>query len=334
MKLEREKMATLPDLSIKKADVIVEKIYEAYEAKAHSGGNERMGASDLGGPCDRALWYSFRWASARSFEGRMLRLFGSGFAQESRLIEDLRNIGCTIQDVNPETGKQWKATINRVVVKPDGILSGLPGSEKTSYILECKSSNEKNFKALLKDGLQKAKPDHWLQTQLEMRAFGLDRACYISVNKNDDSLYAERIEYNKQIAEAALARAERIGAMENPPERPYKDETFFICRFCPHSEICWNDKPAQPNCRTCLNSTSNPDGSWECAKWETTLSYLEQQEGCSSHMYIPSLMPHSKAVDASEEEGWVEYDSGGEIWKNGKDHITSKEIFESDNHES
>jgi len=322
-------MGQLPDLSIKKADVIVEKIYEAYEARERKGQNERMGASDLGGECDRALWYSYRWASTRSFEGRMLRLFGSGFAQESRLIEDLRSIGCTVHDVNPETGKQWKATIGRTVVKPDGILFGLPGSEKTKYILECKSSNEKNYKALVKDGLQKAKPDHWLQTQLEMHAFGLDRAIYLNVNKNDDSLYAERIEYNKQFAEASLARAERIGAMENPPERISKDRSFFLCRFCSHFDVCWNDKPAQPNCRTCLNSTSNPDGTWNCVKWNAQLDYIEQQTGCLSHMYNPSLVPNSIAVDASEEEGWVEYNSDGTIWRNGKDYVTSKEVYES-----
>ena len=37
-----------------------------------------MGCSQLGHPCDRWLWLSFRWAVQSQFPGRILRLFRGG----------------------------------------------------------------------------------------------------------------------------------------------------------------------------------------------------------------------------------------------------------------
>ena len=50
--------------------------------KAHEENIERprphMGASMLGGVCERKMWLSFRWAVQPKFPGRILRLFLRG----------------------------------------------------------------------------------------------------------------------------------------------------------------------------------------------------------------------------------------------------------------
>lgn len=57
-----------------------------------------LGASIIGKKCSRHLWYSFRWAAPSAFEGRMLRLFATGFKYEKRFIDLLEMCGATVNE--------------------------------------------------------------------------------------------------------------------------------------------------------------------------------------------------------------------------------------------
>ena len=85
-------------------------IYAAYVAEANDGFRDHLGASIIGKECTRALWYDFRWVTRRTVSGRMLRLFDTGWREEDRLVRDLRRIGATVLDTDPETGRQWQVT--------------------------------------------------------------------------------------------------------------------------------------------------------------------------------------------------------------------------------
>ena len=52
----------------------VDAIYSAYETDQGDGFREHLGASLIGKPCERALWYDFRWVTVSRHEGRILRL--------------------------------------------------------------------------------------------------------------------------------------------------------------------------------------------------------------------------------------------------------------------
>ena len=69
-----------------------------------------MGASLIGHNCDRYIWLTWRWALKPEFKGRILRLFDTGKREESRLIEELRGIGATVWDVDPDSGDQWRVS--------------------------------------------------------------------------------------------------------------------------------------------------------------------------------------------------------------------------------
>ena len=56
-----------------------EAIYRAYEERSQKEKPRGyLGASSIGDPCHRRLWYGFRFATPESFEGRILRLFPNG----------------------------------------------------------------------------------------------------------------------------------------------------------------------------------------------------------------------------------------------------------------
>ena len=59
----------------------VEAIYAWHEREAEERESIGLGLSAVGNPCDRALWYTFRWASPRkAFDGRKVqpRIMGVG----------------------------------------------------------------------------------------------------------------------------------------------------------------------------------------------------------------------------------------------------------------
>src|SRR4051794_25208226 len=113
----------------------VDSIYKAYEAAAEDGMRPHLGASLIGDDCERKLFFTFRWATVERHDGRLLRLFQTGHLAEHRFVADLRSIGCTVQDVNPETGKQWSVSAvgGHFGGSMDGVVLGLPEAPKTLH---------------------------------------------------------------------------------------------------------------------------------------------------------------------------------------------------------
>jgi hypothetical protein len=293
----------------------VDAIYRAYEARPEY---ERayLGASVIGAECVRQLFYAFRWAHApERLDGRKLRLFQTGHREEARLIDDLRAAGMMVMERDPATGEQWAiASIGgHFRGHLDGLVSGVLEAPVVEHVLECKTHGDKSFKALLKDGVAKSKPAHYAQMQIYMHHMKLDRAFYIAVNKNDDALYTERVEYDKPAAEQLMKRAERIIRADHAPPKLHEDptsKTAFACIWCAARAVCHEGEFARRNCRTCISSTPVVDesdgGVWRCEHWGKELSYEEQQAGCSAHRLLPSLVP-GEQIDASEDERTITY---------------------------
>jgi hypothetical protein len=276
----------------------VEAIYKSYENNEKKTERSYLGASTFGTECERAHWYSFRLAHPpEQLEGRKLRLFQTGHREEERIIADLRAAGFEVSSQQ----MKFSALGGHMRGHLDGVISGLPEAPRAGHVLEIKTHNEKSFKALLKDGVTKSKPGHYYQMQLYMHHVGLNRALYVAVNKNDDSLYAERIEYDQATAERLMKRAERTIGEHTAPSRM---ETF-ACAWCPAKAICLEGEFARRNCRTCVSSTP-VEGGWHCEHFNKMLTFEEQLAGCGAHLYLPSLVP-GEQIDADEEKRTITY---------------------------
>lgn len=304
----------------------VEAIYAMYEAQAEDPFRDHLGASVIGTECERALWYGFRFSTKPNFPGKTLRLFQTGFREETRIIDDLRSIGITVHDRHPDTGKQIRyfSFGEHFAGSLDGIAQGFPEAPVAWHVLELKTSNDKNFKAMQAKGVKVAKPLHWAQIQTYLFWSGLDRAMYIVVNKNSDDLYQERVYFDKEAAEALEAKAYRI-IFANEPSLPISDsDKAMTCRFCQHQDLCRGRCLPEVNCRTCAFSDVIEDGKWKCVRDGKELLPLSQRNGCPRHCFIPALLPFGSPVDASNEEGTIAYSNG---IVNGKGATASKDLW-------
>lgn len=295
----------------------VEAIYAAREVAQDAGYRDHLGYSMIGNECSRAIWYSFRWATRARHTGRLLRLFETGHLAEERLVGDLRRIGVTVLDLDPETGRQWR------VVGPtshdggsmDAVAIGVPEAPKTWHVCEFKTHSLKSFNALKAKGVEQSKPLHYAQMQSYMHVAGLERALYLAVCKDNDELYSERIHYDAALGPKLLAKAQRIVNAARPPARIAEKPDAFACKWCDHRAVCWEGARPERHCRSCLHSTPVEGGTWHCAARDEKRDSKAQRAGCSAHLFLPDFIA-GEQVDAGED--WVLYVlPDGTEWKDG-----------------
>lgn len=288
----------------------VRKIYEHYKAQRKSAHRPHLGGSQIGNECSRALWYQFRHMASPSFDGRVLRLFETGDREEARIVANLRAVGVTVWDRDPDTGKQiaYSAHGGHFSLSLDGVGEGFEESSNP-HTLEFKTMSEKNFRDCERKGVEKSKPIYWAQCQIGMHLSGLDRCAFIAVNKNTDEIYMERIKADPAEGLRLVAKAGQIIFAEAPPAKMNDDPSFFMCRFCDYRSICHKQKLPEVNCRTCANVTPKKDGTWSCR-------IKDEVATCQDHLFNPYAMPW-QIGDAGDD--WIEYTTDdGEVIRNHK----------------
>lgn len=264
---------------------------------AYREGNEpfrpHMGASLIGNPCARAVWYSFRWATRKSFDGRMIRLFNRGHLEEGRFIAMLLGIGVKVfqQDAN---GKQFRITgaFGHYGGSGDGIGFEIPDlTADMPAVLEFKTSSDKIFVSMTLDGVRKTKWEHYVQMQQYMLRMNYSVALYMMVNKNNDEIHCEIVPFDREVAEQFFDRGERLVFFPQPPIRISERPTGYECRYCDHKPLCHGNTAPDRNCRTCKYSepTTAGGGQWICHKHNIAIALETQYNGCSEYREHESI---------------------------------------------
>lgn len=249
---------------------------------------KHLGASLVGGPCARSLWYSFRWFTRKKFTGRLLRLFNRGHLEEGRFIAMLLMIGCRVVQQDAQ-GKQFTISdaAGHFGGSGDGVVFGCPDLGKdVAALLECKTHGEKSFKELVEKGVKEAKHEHFVQMQTYMRKMQLMYGLYFAVNKNTDEIHLEIVELAPEFADQYIERGVKIVWMRQAPQKLQRASPgYFQCRFCDHMPVCLQGVAPDRNCRTCQYSEPLADGSkmWGCNLRGVKLDEDAQYAACDQY---------------------------------------------------
>ena len=302
-------------------------LIDKYHEEQYEQPRPYMGVSSIGHDCERWMWLQFRWAVRQEFPGRIKRLFRRGHHEEETIVADLRAIGlqvseCLDDQLNLDFGCH-------VAGHPDGTVTGLPEAPKTTHLAEFKTHNDKSFNDVVAKGVMNSKLMHYVQMQCYMLKRNLDRGLYYAVNKNDDSIYTERVYLDKEMARYYIERGQRIALEERIPAPLSDNPTWYQCKFCAAYEFCHQThKITEVNCRTCAHATPQPNSTWYCSRWEDTIPTDAQYVGCPSHVLHPDVVPWT--LDMSTSLGGQfsgVYIIDGRPVVNGEDGYSSREVL-------
>lgn len=284
------------------AKQIKDAINEYCRVTYDDGHRNHLGASLIGDPCARRLWYIFRWvkrpdfinAKGENHAGRMQRLFKRGHLEEARWIEWLRGIGFTIWDLD-ENGEQVRITGASghfggsldSVGKAPGWLKLL--AEVGPVLVEYKTYSRKQFDKLLKDGVKKTKPLHFAQMSKYGAHYGFRYALYCPICKDDDDIAPEIVELDWSLSTDLDRKAEEIILSQTPPPRYSELPSHLECKFCDFLTVCHNGAAYEKNCRSCQFARPIKDGQWWC----------EQHGDIIPKDFIPKGCPAWKPVGRS-----------------------------------
>lgn len=277
--------------------------------KALADGQERrhrayLGMSAIGGACERALWYNFRWAAKPAFDAATLKRFADGHASEAVAVARLKATpGLEVHDLD-DSGEQFgfKDIGGHFSGHMDGVVLGLIQAPKTWHVLEIKASekwtdlDKAKKKVGEKSALAEWNATYYAQAVLYMDYAGLDRHYLVCVSPGARRWTAVRTDADPVFAQILRDKAERIIFADEAPKRIGGPDSF-ACRFCDFAETCHAGKQADRACRTCLHVTPTREGEWRCEKFGHSLSKTDQEAGCAEHRYLPDLVP-GEQIDA------------------------------------
>lgn len=237
-----------------------------------------LGASVIGRPCNREIWYGFRWAVRPKWEARMIRLFDRGHREEARFEKWLSDISEKFYATDPRTGQQIRisdfngyfgGSLDGVVVNPGGV--------EGTFLTEFKTHSKKSFDKLMLNGVKKAKPEHYTQMQVYLHYKDkLDGALYIAICKDDDSLYVEFVARDPEHAKEKLQNAANIIMADEPPAAHSSASSWdFTCRYCSFSNLCYKDAAPEKSCRSCQHVELLESG-WWCNQYKKSLTTSDQ----------------------------------------------------------
>lgn len=254
------------------------------------GPRSHLGASIIAKPCDRDIWYSWRWFKHHQFGGTLQRLFQDGHWYEQRFIEMLTGIGCKITQV-AEDGEQQR--IYAVQGHFGGSTDGgakLPErygvvAQLGDFLLECKTMNTANFGKF--HDAKESKPQHWGQMCVYGVKLGLRYAIYLIVNKNNSEIYIEIVELDWEYGQNLINKGEWIIFSQVPPPKISNNPSDYRCKLCDHHAVCQLNATPDANCRTCTYSSPIDNKQWLCNRWGAVIPSKEAMiEGCQGYTQL------------------------------------------------
>lgn len=282
-----------------------------------------LGMSAIGGPCERLIWLKFRWSLPDTPSPRILRVFKAGNMLEDAMTEWLKSVPGIELHTAGQDGKQinFKLFGGHFAGSLDGVIKGIPEAPKTWHVWECKTANTKRFAELVKTGIKAWSPEYWSQVQCYMGSIGMDRALFTVINKDDSTIYTERVTYEPMVWDALQARALRILEANQPPPATWKSPDDWQAKMKVSEDargVYFGRELPAPNCRNCVHSSpvlNGDDAAWACSMRGVMLTMQQQQAGCEYHKYITGLMPFECM---GESKAGIEYKlPSGTIFANG-----------------
>ena len=230
-------------------DPTLQAMYKVIEGEQYKKKKrDYLGASLIGNPCARQIWYEYNGYERAPFNATTLMNFEDGHRTEALTAARLQSVpGISLVTMGAD-GNQlgFRDLDGKFRGHYDGIITGILQAPKKKHIWECKASSEKKWKEFKnakskygeKHTLENWNENYYAQAQLYMHYEGTDRH-YLTIayagGRDYDSC---RTEYKPAVAARYIDRAAKIIQATQAPPRISEQSDFYICRWCNFKDIC------------------------------------------------------------------------------------------------
>jgi len=242
-------MVSIPDYG----DPTLTAMLEAVEKNQKRQDRNYLGASLIGEPCSRKIWYQYNKYEQAPSSAIGLVAAESGHYAEDVTASRLRLLPFIELHTHDENGSQygWASADGKMAGHYDGLIRGIIQAPKAIHIWEHKDKDHKKFsdfqnkKAKFgdKNTLKNWDEVYYGQAQINMHHAKIDgkhidrhymTVSYAGARKYDSC----RTYYDPVYAEMLVNKGYSIIENPSPPRRVSEQKDFFLCRFCNFKEIC------------------------------------------------------------------------------------------------
>jgi hypothetical protein len=230
------------DISASPVSVAINGAIERAAAQAAELPRQYLGASIVGNECLRKVQYD--WWCKPEHSARIKEIFNRGHYFEERSRQSLIRVGFKFA---PPEVLAFTALNGSLRGHADGIIIAGP-NDLPAYLIypllwEAKALNAKNWRAIERDGLEKAFPQYAAQIVLYQKYFDIKNpALFTALNADTCEWLHLLVPFNGERAQAWSDRAvtviEATRAGELLP-RVTDDYSHFRCKMCGHRKRCW-----------------------------------------------------------------------------------------------
>ncbi len=204
-----------------------------------------IGASAIGHPCSRKIWYEFNGYDGEPISEKLRFTFDIGKAIETIITDYLKFHPCISFSQPHEcvTIDKFKGSSDAIILfKIFTTENGSEGTLVKKVILEIKTANNASFNKFKKDGLKVWNEQYYAQCQSYMGMSDIHQCILLAINKDTSEMREEWIEYDDIYYQMLKQKAKDIIEAKEAPRRINNSPLFYICHMCKFKNICHSNQ--------------------------------------------------------------------------------------------
>lgn len=210
----------------------VEQVIEQYLENKEDEPRQYIGASSIGNPCERAIWYGLNYPEQKVVTAKQRLTFEIGRRLEGMIIDLMIESGLMVISPYPLVSREYPAFQGNV----DCVW--LNDNMELQAIIEIKTAKDSSFNIFKKKGLRLWYPDYYDQIQSYLGMSGIPCAYILVLNKDTSELLSEKVEFDRHRYELLVEKAKRIGDAKIMPPRINGSPSYFRCKYCFYKGVC------------------------------------------------------------------------------------------------
>ena len=224
-----------------------------------SAGRRYVGASSIGGECERAIQLDYIRANDlpaapvpdadKDLSGKTLRVFQAGHLFEEMAIDWLKVAGFDVRTRDKEGGQFGFSTAGgRFAGHCDGVIVSGPPVMAYPALWEHKALGHKSWQDVAKNGVAKAKPAYAAQIAIYQAYLDLpEPALFQATNRDTQEVIFEAVPFDGALAQRMSDRAVRVIQETDAGTllpKAFHSADHFICKWCRWHGFCWPSEAA------------------------------------------------------------------------------------------